>query len=141
MADIVNIYGYNRVANKLRALAKVHTEITDPIISEFAKGERIALKGTPYPAPRPMQKYKRTGTLANRWAVEKISVGAYKIVNRAKGKNGKEYAEFVIGKQQAWMHKGRWWIAADETQKRVSETLTPKLTEAIQAVMRAGGAD
>lgn len=142
MADpMITINGANRIGNKLRSLAKTHPEITDPVIGDFMRAERAALKSTPYPAPRPLQKYKRTGRLANSWKVEKLKAGVYQMVNTAKGKSGQEYAGFVVGKQQAWMHKGRWWIAADETQKRVSETLTPKLTEAIRAVMRAQGAD
>lgn len=83
MAEFITINGANRVGNKIRSLAKTHPEITDPIIGDFMRAERAALKSTPYPAPRPMQTYKRTGQLANRWKVEKLRAG-FSILNESK---------------------------------------------------------
>jgi len=108
--------GYQRVENKLRMLASEHPEIYEESLTRWAGTMRGKLKSRPYPAQRPGQKYIRTGQLANRWRVERDGPGKVSITNAAQSK-GRYYGPYVVGdgagKEQAWMHKDRWWLAAD----------------------------
>jgi hypothetical protein len=123
----LTIYGYNRLENKLRRIAADNPEIGDVPIQEFAQEQRAVLKSEPYPPKRPGQRYVRTGQLANRWAVVREASSRYQIINQARSKRGVYYAGYVVGKQQAWMHKGRWWQAWRVLQRNMHK-LTEKLT-------------
>ena len=120
----VSVTGTNAVANKLRPLAAGMPRPVGEAVYRWAQDTRKVLKSTPYPAKRPKQKYKRTGRLANGWAVERGSGAAVAIVNSARGRDG-HYTRYVVGdgkgKGQAWMHKGRWWIARTVTDGRRAE--------------------
>ena len=121
----VDINSYNRVANKLRRVASDGAEWLDDEVGSFAKKQRRALKGKPYPAKRPNQKYVRTGRLANSWSAKKRAAAQWTIQNSA------SYSGFVVGKtKQAWMHKDRWWIFEDEMAAAMPE-LTKELTARI----------
>lgn len=120
---IVELRGYNRVANKYRKFASDSADMLDDEIGEFTKAQRRYLKSKPYPPKRANQKYIRTGELANRWKATKNSNSRWAISNDRKG------VKFVVGKKdQAWMHKNRWWIFEDEMSKA-----TPKLTRSLTA--------
>jgi len=111
----MDIQGFNRVENKLRALAANMPEVCQGVIYRWAQNTRVVLKETKYPPKRVGQKYRRTGRLANSWRAVRLTNGAT-ILNQASFK-GREYARFVVGDAkgvgQAWMHKGRWWKARD----------------------------
>ena len=119
----VEIRGTNRVRNQLRIIASFHPDRTDPIIGKHAKAEQRTLRATPYPPKRPGQTYVRKrffGGIAGSFSARKVKTGVWDV------RNSRLYATYVIGKRQAWMHKGRWWIMADEMQKRM-----PNLTNAL----------
>lgn len=119
--------GSNRVRNQLRTWAAKNPEITDPVIRAHANNERIILKATPYPARRPNQRYRRTGRLANSFAVERIKKASYAVINTRPG------AGWVIKKgfQNREFHVNRWWTMEDEMAKRMP-MLTQDLSEAIE---------
>lgn len=76
-----------------------------------------------YPPPPPNSTYVRTYTLRNGWhaSITRES-GGFAVVFE----NDTSYAKYVVGslaqaravaaKAQAWMHKGRWPLAADTLQ-------------------------
>lgn len=112
----VTIKGANRVRNQLRTIAVFHPEISDPIIREHAKQEQRELRRTPYPPKPPLSTYKRKrffGGIAGSFSAIRKQLGVWLVTN------SRLYAEFVIGEKQAWMHQGRWWKMADESQKRM----------------------
>ena len=123
------VVGHNRVANRFRRAASKGARLYDKAMGRWAQGVRRKLKGTPYPPPRPNQKYKRTGRLASSWAARRVGAGRYAIVNRAAGRSG-PYAVYVVGDRrgsgQAWMHVGRWWKA-----KNIIEEELPGLRRVI----------
>ncbi len=131
MSFSVEIKGINRVANALRKLAALDKTILDPVLKRWAQGVRQKLKGTSYPAKRPGQTYVRTGNLANKWAVDQMSTGVWAIANRA------DYAEYVIGEEQAWFHEGRWWQAKDIIEGEIPQ-LTEDLSNEIERVWESG---
>lgn len=126
------IVGYNRVRNSLRRLASLNSEVIDPVVGGWAKSTARKLKSTKYPPKRPNQRYKRTGQLANKWSAVRIIGGQWTIENRAQQK-GRIYARYVVGDEQAWMHKGRWWRASDEIAKYTPD-LTKQLTSKIEDI-------
>lgn len=128
------LVGYQRVENKLRLLASQHPEVYENTMGQWANTTRGKLKSTPYPAPRPGQRYRRTGRLANSWRVEKGGPGQVSISNSAQGRSG-YYGPYVVGdgkgNLQAWMHEGRWWLAADIIQqeaRQLTEDMSRDLT-------------
>lgn len=123
------VRGTNRVANKLRTLAAQMPTITNKSLYQWADDTRKELKGTKYPPKRPGQKYKRTGRLANSWKVDRAQKKV-DIINTASSK-GKKYAGYVIGDNQAWMHKNRWWRASDVIKKQI-----PALTKLLSNELR-----
>jgi len=138
----LEIKGYNRVANNLRRLASDLEKELDAPIDAFAKYARQKLRSTPYPPKRPMQKYVRTGRLANSWRVRKLKDSQYSIDNNAAGPRGQLYATYVVGGpqgndvsafSQAWMHRGRWWLSRDVLQDEAPR-LTAVLTAEIKAI-------
>lgn len=134
-----NFKAYNRIRNDLRRKVIESPEIAGKVIWQWALDTRQVLKQTPYPPKRPNQRYVRTGRLANSWRVVKQGTAQYQITNSAQAK-GRLYAGYVVGppdgppgRRQAWMHKGRWWIAQDIV---VQET--PKLTKALTEELTRG---
>lgn len=66
-----------------------------------------------YPAKTAKQNYIRTFRLRRKWKISRKGRMGYTVANNASFK-GKAYARFVVGdakgKNQAWMHQGRWKI-------------------------------
>jgi len=117
----IELKGYNRVANRFRHLASKNASALDDEFEDFATKQRRRLKHGAYPAKRPNQKYVRTGRLANSWQATKRADSQWSIKNTA------PYSGYVVGKKdQAWMHKNRWWVFEDEMKKS-----TPELTKAL----------
>lgn len=114
------VRGTNRVRNQLRAIAAFYPRKVDRVARRDMQRIRRKLKAKPYPAKRPGQTYRRTGLLANKWAVKKDRPGVWSIVNDA-SRGGQLYPGYVVGDNQAWMHKNRWWIASDEIEKEMPE--------------------
>ena len=99
------IIGQNAVTNKLRTTAAKAPHAMGDITYRWAQGVRAKLKSTPYPPKRPGQRYVRTGRLANSWSAVRMSQSTVRIANSA------PYSGYVVGKKQAWFHRGRWWTA------------------------------
>lgn len=87
--------------------------VLQPGVRKWLPQVRQALKAKPYPAKRPLQTYIRTGNLANRWAI----VGGITIVNTA------DYAEPVVGDDQADAFVNRWWTARSVVEDESGESL------------------
>lgn len=134
MQPRVTLYGFNRVANQLRALASAHAKTLDPILREHAQSERRRLKATPYPPKLPNQRYVRTGKLANSYAVERQAVGRYSVTNNRKG------SVWVIrrGFQNRRYHLGRWYTIEDVIEQRTG-ALTRALADALVALVNRQG--
>lgn len=116
--------GYQRVSNKLRRLATDLDRELDPVVYRWGQQTRAKLKARPYPPPRPRQRYRRTGRLANSWAAERVGPSRVRILNRAQAPRGRgPYPTYVVGdfrrQGQAWMHRGRWWLARDVIEEEV----------------------
>lgn len=84
-----------------------------------------------YPPPRPNQKYQRTYRLRDGWRVsfDRASDGFAIVIG-----NPTPYTKYVVGSLaqarataaafQAWMHKGRWVLAADTVEFWLEEFLS-----------------
>jgi hypothetical protein len=95
-------------------------------------GRKVANKHKPklikdlrkYAKKRPRQRYKRTFRLRRGWKVNIRTPQSGFVVDVT---NKTPYTHFVVGrpdmrmraggKGQAWMHKGRWWIAGGVVKK------------------------
>lgn len=133
----ISIKGYNRVANGLRASINYFEDDLDGDVRQWSQETRAELKKTKYPPRRPQQTYVRTGKLANSWGVRKRSKARYTITNSA------AYSSYVVGdaqgRNQAWMHAGRWWKARTIIQGRaaiLTERLTNKVTDLLKGDTR-----
>jgi hypothetical protein len=128
--------GYNRLQNSLRRLASDMEEELDPVVYDWAQYTRFRLKGTPYPPKRPRQTYVRTGQLANRWKIERHGFSRVSIMNEAVGRRGQRYTTYVVGDSQgggqAWMHRGRWWLARDVIEEQAPGLRTAMLQRIVQ---------
>lgn len=127
MTFSLELRGIQRVSNALRKLAALDKTILDPVGWQWAQGVRKKLKGMGAPAKRPGQAYVRTGNLANKWAVDKQGVGVWAITNRT------DYGGFVVGDEQVWFHKNRWWQARPVIEAEIPQ-LTKDLSDEIERV-------
>lgn len=73
-----------------------------------------------YAPPRPGSDYIRTGTLGAGWQATMRGPLQHRITNPVL------YAPYVVGEQQAWMHRGRWWTA-----RRRLDAATPDMLNAM----------
>lgn len=111
--------GHSSVANNLRRAAAASENVGERIY-QWAQKKRAQLKSTAYPSRLAHFKHKRTGNLANSWAVKKRSKNAWDIVNTAKSKRGFPYPVVVVGNSEGKRvgranHPSfrRWWIARE----------------------------
>lgn len=144
----VSIAGYNRLQNGLRRLASDLDKELDPVVGRWSQETRGKLKSTPYPPKRPGQRYIRTGRLANSWRSRKKKDSQYVIENMAAGPRGKLYATYVVGGPlgnavrefaQAWMHKGRWWMAKDVIDEELPRLRTAMIQRIVHIWEDRGG--
>jgi hypothetical protein len=82
----------------------------------------------PYPPPPITSTYIRTGTLGRSLGSKGVTGGG----KRYSAEFGTElnYAPYVIGMAQAWMHKGRWWRLEVEVFNRA----LPKIYELVETM-------
>lgn len=101
------------VANNLQNLRADVPRIAKRNIEGVVK--RVVKQMQNYPPTRPGQKYKRTYRFKNSWVITPMTTG-YKVGNTA-SRRGVRYADYVVGdaagKNQAWMHVGRWLLFRD----------------------------
>lgn len=89
----------------------------DDVLGQWARS-RVDLGQKRYPAERPGQRYRRTYQLRYGWRRRKPAPLSRLIENVASSR-GRHYAGYVVGRKQAWMHKGRWWVALKVIQEEV----------------------
>jgi hypothetical protein len=87
----------------------------------WAQDTRAALKSEPYPPRPPNSTYRRTGQLANRWAV--VPKGPDQIMIRnAAYRRGTYYSVYVVGDAEGRGQAGHmrhWWLARNVVYRRV----------------------
>ncbi len=114
----IKVFGLNILINSLRKISPKNPEIGDEPVADFAREMPTVLAGIPYPPELPEQKYVRTFNLKNSWDAEPQGFGRYEIINTARNpKTGDLYAGWVVGVDQAAIHKGRWWQAGKIVRK------------------------
>lgn len=124
MADTsVTVQGADVIAAKFGRFISASPGAFDRVTGKWARGVVYKLSHIGYPPKRPGQRYVRTMNLKHSFAARRIQSSQWAIENRATAK-GRLYASYVIGDNQAWMHKGRWYIMSEQVEKEV-----PKLTE------------
>ena len=116
---------------KFSALERLQQRRIDPIAAKFTERVERRLSSTAYPPERPNQQYIRTGIFGKSWSWSKLAPGRYQIENAAQ-QHGRYYPIYVVGNsegdrrnavkhnRQAWMHRGRWWVAFDIVESEVS---------------------
>lgn len=122
----MKVTGSTRVANRMRRAAAA-SKNTGPITYKWAQRVRSTLKGTPYPSYLAKFKHKRTGGLANGWAVVSAGRNAFSIVNNA-NRRSFPYPIIVVGNAKG-ERKGRanhpsfarWWLARPIIDKNVPD--------------------
>jgi len=112
------ITGNDALLARLRSASAKAPGVMDEISYRWAQNVRAKLKSTPYPPKRPGQRYVRTGRLANSWRAERKGKGRAVIINSA------GYSGYVVGKKQAWTHRGRWWLGRNVLMESAPELET-----------------
>lgn len=106
----LTVIGQNAVANTLRTAAATGGKRVNNVTYQWAQQNVLSQYRRAYPPERPGQRYRRTGALGRNWDI-RINPASITIYNRM------AYAGYVVGdgkgKGQAWMHRGRWWLARD----------------------------
>jgi hypothetical protein len=114
----LTITGNDELLARLRSASAKAPGVMDEISYRWAQNVRAKLKSTPYPPKRPGQRYVRTGRLANSWRAERLGKGRALIANSA------GYSGYVVGKKQAWAHRGRWWLGRNVLMESAPELET-----------------
>lgn len=105
------IVGVKNCRQALQTLGKSTLEMFDQSAKDWTALviQRELAGRDKYPAPRHGQRYARTYALASGWRNSRTRLGRWRIWNT------QPYSGYVVGDQyglgQAWMHRGRWWIA------------------------------
>lgn len=68
-----------------------------------------------YASQRPGSDYQRTGRFGSSWGYREAGQGMFSF------ESSHEAAELVVGEDQAWMHRGRWWQAAERIDEQVMQ--------------------
>jgi hypothetical protein len=109
-----------RIPRLIRGTGVTFTRFSRSVGRKVARKHKklLGIRLRHYPPERPGQKYKRTFNLRRGW---KTQIRAPRTGFTMSTSNEVEYTHHVVGKPdlrlkaggkgQAWMHKGRWWIA------------------------------
>ncbi len=133
----MTVKGQDNVTNVLKTAAATGQRRVANVTYQWAQGQVIPrlMYRTPYPPERPGQKYKRTYKLQRGWRASPTPEGA-------KIENVSGYATFVVGDPdgggQAWMHKGRWWIAEGIIRNERDYKLKPMLLKELDHMFATG---
>lgn len=123
--EIKNIEGVQEALDKLADVPGWGTAI----MSDWGDETSKKLKEKAYPPKPSGSTYVRTGRLKRSWKSRETGELEVTISNDASHK-GKFYAPFVVGTNQAWMHKGRWWKGYETIEQEHLGTLVENLEEA-----------
>lgn len=102
----IKIVGRENLEDSLNRLKDMDRTVIEPGSYKWFQGLRAKLKSKPYPPRTATQTYVRTGNLANSWGVGGGNGNWYV-------RNSADYSEWVVGDDQAKVHKGRWWKVRD----------------------------
>lgn len=105
----IKIVGLSNLEDSLDRLSKMEETVIEPGSYKWLQGLRARLKAKPYPPKTPIQTYVRTGKLASSWGVTGQSIT-----------NSAGYSEWVVGDNQAKVHKGRWWTAREVVEEETA---------------------
>jgi hypothetical protein len=121
----ITIEGYDAV---LRGLLILPERVLESVRDALAPVLRD-LQGrlATYPPERPAQRYQRTGDLGRGWTGAQPQYIFLGTGLEARIINPTDYASFVQGDDQAWMHAGRW-----QTAERVLLDYEDELTAAVE---------
>ena len=130
----IEIKGYNRVRNNMRALIAAHPDDVNDVMRRWAEDTRMFLKRTRYPSR--VSSYRRTGRLASSWKKVQVKPAVWAITNDARGPKSGFYARYVVGlkdgpgdQRQAKIHRDIWWNADVVIETRHIPELTAFLSE------------
>jgi hypothetical protein len=121
----VDLRQFERLPRALRnAPARLRAELERSFVPK-RKARILARMGNDaYPPERPGSTYDRTGELGRSWDIENLETdglnATFDVTNDAAGPSG-YYADYVVGKPQAWMHEGYWWQAEDKLDEMADE--------------------
>lgn len=111
------------VLESLRKLENLPEYLADELDSWASEVLRDRLSGMGnYPSSR--GNYDRTGALGGGWSALRTSPGVYSF------QNSTDYAGYVVGDDQAWMHRGHWWKASERIDEQFA-VLAKKLEDAL----------
>jgi hypothetical protein len=117
----LDVDGADQLATKFNRIARESPGTFDKTVQRWAKRTANQLIKKPYPATRPGQRYKRTRRLKRGWRSRRLNSMEAEIFNQT------PYASFVVGdssgQDQAWMHRGRWWVGANEIKAKEPELI------------------
>jgi hypothetical protein len=135
MAEItIRLEGDEQAAKLLAALGSAG--FLKGVMQDVARQAQAHIKV--YPEQRPDTDYIRTNNLNKRWtyAVRSTLYGATAVIG-----NNTPYAPYVqSAEQQSWVHEGWGWVT-DEDEIALAETYVPPMVyDAIEVVLRSGGA-
>lgn len=111
MRKSIVIVGVKNAKRALETLGRSTVELFDGAAESWTKLviQRELAGRQNYPAPRQGQRYVRTYQLGSGWRASRTRLGRWRIWNT------QAYSVYVVGDSagqgQAWMHRGRWWIA------------------------------
>lgn len=132
MADIgptVDIIGLVPLQSRLSYLNETQgLRFAAAPVAKFSQKMVKTLTAEPYPPKLPNQQYVRTFLLKNSFRQARLGVARHVIQNTAPRRR------YVIGNQQADIHKGRWWKMREIIERdleELSEALGRSYVEAI----------
>ena len=133
----LTVRGDQAVRNELRAAAASMPRRVANATYDWGQSRvvsQLTVKG--YPPKRPGQRYKRTYRLQGGWQAKPTGNGVM-ISNR------QPYAGYVVGdakgQRQAWMHKGRWYVARtiiDGERPRLRAGISDEVSRAFPSARR-----
>lgn len=113
----------------LRGLGRIKSGAGNAIkkvMGVFRNEEPQRLRGMAYPAAR--GDYSRTQQLASGWMAEGQGFEV-QVTNRT------PYSHWVVDEDlQAWMHKGRWWVAQDVVKTNAFEVLPEEIKDGVMGL-------
>jgi len=126
MADfVIEVQGARQLQKKFNKYIRTSPGTFDKTMGRWVKQTAGQLGRESYPARRTGQTYVRTKRLKRGYRAKRIQSLVWQIFNFVR------YSGFVVGRFQAWMHKGRWWQALNKVEKRI-----PKLIKALKKDIR-----
>lgn len=122
----LDIKNSKEVADALAALEELTTYFHPTMrgwVDQTTRNDLWGMKN--YAPPRPGSDYVRTGRFGESWAYRDDGPSSFIF------ENVHEAASLIAGDDQAWMHRGRWWQAADRVEERLDD-LMKRLEEALR---------